>query len=241
MIKTKKANSQEILNELKALKDETCAKNRSKFFQTHKGGYGEGDLFLGLTVPQQRKAAGKYYRDITVKETEKLLRNKFHEARYVALAILIEKYKKKKISDKEKKEIAGAYLRNSKYINNWDLVDISAPHIIGEYWFNNSPQNLWKYAKSKNLWQERISVLATLYFIRRDVFDKTLELAVFFLKHEHDLMHKAVGWMLREAGKRSADVLYKFLDKYRKVMPRTMLRYAIEKLPERKRKHYMEK
>lgn len=238
--KQKKIRSNDVLKDLKMFGNKTVAKNRARFMQAHKGGYGEGDLFLGLTVPQQRKICKKY-KDLPLFEAEKLLQNKFHEARYAALIVLKEKYKKKKTDAKEKEDIIKIYLRNTGHINNWDLVDISAPHITGEYWFNNPSEDMWKLAKSKELWKERIAVLSTHYFIRQGSFKEILELAGFFLYHKHDLMHKAVGWMLREAGKRDIKVLYGFLDKHYKDMPRTMLRYSIEKLPEKKRGFYMEK
>ena len=237
----KKTTSKDIINDLNAEKNKIIAANRARFMQSHKGGYGEGDLFFGLTVPNQRRICKKYYKEISLEETEKLLHDKFHESRYIALSILKEKYTKKKISAKEKEDIVKIYLRNTEHINNWDLVDISAPHITGEFWFHNPSKDMWRLAKSENLWKERISVLSTHYFIRNNRFEEILKLAEFFLLHKHDLMHKAVGWMLREVGKRNIDVLYSFLDKYCMNMPRTMLRYSIEKLPENKRKHYMGK
>lgn len=241
MGKNRKIKSEDIIKDLKSQADKEISAGRARFMQVYKGGYGEGDLFLGLTVPMQRKIVKKYCRDISLEETEKLLQNKFHESRYVALSILKEKYQKKNTSRQEKEKIVKIYLKNIKYINNWDLVDISAPHITGEYWYNTSTDGLWKLARSKNLWKERIAVLSSHYFIRQGNFSEICELAEFFLGHKHDLMHKAVGWMLREAGKRDEKVLYGFLDKYYKNMPRTMLRYSIEKLTEKKRRHYMEK
>ncbi|MDR1696105.1 MAG: DNA alkylation repair protein [Endomicrobium sp.] len=228
-----------VLKDLKSLGDKKFAEHHAVFFQTHKGGYGEGDLFWGLRVPQQRTVAKKYYEEITLKETEKLLRDKIHEARFTALAILGEKYKK--AGGKEKKAIVKMYLANTKYINNWDLVDLSAPNIAGAFWFDSGIGDMMKLAKSGNLWRERIAMLSTLYFIRRGRLKETFDLAEMFLDHKHDLMHKAAGWMLREAGKEDIKSLRAFLDKNGKKMPRTMLRYAIEKFPEKERKKYLKR
>ncbi|MCL2390785.1 MAG: DNA alkylation repair protein [Endomicrobia bacterium] len=230
-------NKNKILKELKSLGDKEFAIHHAKFFQTHKGGYGEGDLFWGLRVPQQRAVAKKYYKDITLKEAKELLQHKIHEARLTALAVLSEKYKK--ADDKEKKAVVKTYLANTEYINNWDLVDLSAPYIAGAFWFDNPSDDMLELAKSKNLWRERISMVSTLYFIKRGRLKETFELAEMFLSHKHDLMHKAAGWMLREAGKKDISALRAFLDKNHKKMPRTMLRYAIEKFPDRERKKYM--
>ncbi|AKL98274.1 DNA alkylation repair protein [Endomicrobium proavitum] len=228
-----------ILSEIKKHGNKVLAQHHLRFFKTGKGEYGEGDLFWGLTVPQTRAISKKYYKELTLKETEIFLKHKVHEVRFFALTVLIEKYKRADI--KEKKKIVKIYLKNTKYINNWDLVDLTAPLITGEYWYNNLSEDLWKLAKSKNLWEERIAMLSTFYFIKRGKTAETLKLAEFFLNHKHDLMHKASGWMLREAGKRNIGALYGFLDKYAAVMPRTMLRYSLEKVPQQKRKYYMEK
>jgi len=228
-----------ILKELKSLGDKKIALHHAKFFQTHKGGYGEGDLFWGLRVPQQRTVAKKYFKDITLKETEKLLQHKIHEVRMTALLILVEKYKK--ADEKDKKATVKIYLANTKYINNWDLVDLSTPSITGAFWFNNNTIDMFKFAKSKDLWRERIVMISTLYFIRQYRFKETFELAEMFLTHKHDLMHKAAGWMLREAGKKDINALRVFLDKNYKKMPRTMLRYSIERLSEKERNKYMGK
>ncbi|MDR1196213.1 MAG: DNA alkylation repair protein [Endomicrobium sp.] len=227
-----------ILRELKSAGDKKSAAGKAAYFQTQKGGYGEGDLFWGLSVGQQRKIAKKYYAEINLKDTEELLKHKVHEVRVTALMIMIAKYEK--ASEDKKAKIIAVYLRNTKYVNNWDLVDLSAPLLVGDFWYHNRPDAMWKYAKSGKLWEERIAVISTFYFIRCGRFDETLALCKFFLNHKHDLIHKACGWMLRETGKKAKTYLYAFLDKNCKIMPRTMLRYAIEKLPEKKRKHYME-
>lgn len=241
MRKPEKIRAEDVLKDLMLLKNKSRAGIRACFFRAYKGGYGQGDVFLGLTVPQQRKIAGKYYKEISLEETEKLLKNKFHEARYAALSVLKAKYMRKKTSSKEKEKIAGIYLRNIAMVNNWDLVDISAPYISGEHWYAGKTDGLRKMAQSKCLWRERIAVLSCFYFIRRGSFKEIFALSELFLHHQHDLIRKAVGWMLRETGKRNAEVLYGFLDKNYKNMPATMLRYALEKLPEKKRRLYMER
>jgi 3-methyladenine DNA glycosylase AlkD len=228
-----------LLNDLKKYKNENFAKYCAKYFQTHKGGYGEGDSFWGLKVPQQRIIARKYWKDINLKDVEKLLQHRTHEVRFTVLMILIEKYKK--VDYDTKSVIVKMYLRNSEYVNNWDLVDLSAPYIPGHYWYNSSLKDFWEYAESGTLWKERIAMISTLHFIRQGRFAETLALSELFLTHNHDLMHKASGWMLREVGKRNTKPLISFLNRYSKVMPRTMLRYSVEKLSPEKRKYYMEK
>jgi 3-methyladenine DNA glycosylase AlkD len=228
-----------LLKDLKKYKNEIFAKYCAKYFQTHKGGYGEGDSFWGLKVPQQWIIARKYWKDINLKDVEKLLQHRIHEVRLTALMILIEKYKK--ADNDTKSVIVKIYFRNSECVNNWDLVDLSAPYIPGHYWYNNSLKDFWEYAESGILWKERIAMISTLYFIRQERFAETLVLSKLFLMHNHDLMHKASGWMLREVGKRDTKSLISFLNKYSKLMPRTMLRYSIEKLSPEKRKYYMEK
>lgn len=214
------------------------AKILSRFFKTGKGEYGEGDKFLGLKVPVQRKIL-KNYLDLNFTDLQNLLDSKIHEHRLGAVLILVAQFKK--ADNKLKKDIYKFYLKNAKRINNWDLVDLSAPNIVGGYLSGNDRQVLYRLAKSKNLWERRISILATFTFIRAYDFSDTLAIAEILLKDEHDLIHKAVGWMLREVGKRDSKVEENFLDKFYKEMPRTMLRYAIEKFIEKKRKHYMKK
>ncbi|MFH0700931.1 MAG: DNA alkylation repair protein [Candidatus Woesearchaeota archaeon] len=204
-----------------------------------KGEYGEGDLFLGITMPVQREVAKKYYREISLKEVEQLLHGKYHEERMTALIILT--YKFKKASEAERKEIYDLYLRNTKYINNWDLVDVTTPRIVGEYLRDKDHAILYQLAKSKDLWEKRISVLATFTFIAHHQFKDTLKISETLLNDKHDLIHKAVGWALREIGKRDQTVEEEFLQKHYRTMPRTMLRYAIEKFEEEKRKKYLER
>ncbi len=207
------------------------------FFKTGKGDYGEGDVFAGLKVPTQRKLA-REFKDLILTDLKVLLNSSVHEERLIALFILVDRYGKG--NEKEKAEIFSFYMKNRKGINNWDLVDLSAPKIVGKHLLNKDRSLLYKFASSKNLWERRIAVLSTYEFIRQDDFETTLEVAEILLEDKHDLIHKAVGWMLREIGKRDLQTEEKFLKKHYKKMPRTMLRYAIEKFPESKRKKYLQ-
>jgi 3-methyladenine DNA glycosylase AlkD len=219
---------EDIIKEMNENYNEKKAKGNYKFFQTHPGGYGEGDEFLGLTVPIQRKIAKKY-KDLPLEDVEILLQSKYHEHRLTALYILILNFKKKK------KEVIDVYLRNLDRVNNWDLVDSSAPYLLGPYLEDKDRSILYELAKSDNLWKQRIAIISTLYFIKNNDFEDALKISEMLLNHKHDLIHKAVGWMLREIGKRDKKVEEEFLKKYYKNMPRTMLRYAIEKFPEEER------
>lgn len=228
----------EILDEITSLADEEKAKHLQRFFKTAKGQYGEGDLFLGINVPVTRAVAKKYYKEISLCEIEELIKNPYHEVRLLALLLMVFMYQKTEL----KKEVFDMYLNNVNYINNWDLVDLSCPQIVGHYVFNNKNTDvIYKLADCEHLWSNRISVVSQWHLIRQKDFTLTLELAEKFLGHKHDLMHKAVGWMLREMGKRDEKPLYEFLDKHHKTMPRTMLRYSLEKLPQDKRLYYMKK
>jgi len=226
-----------IKKDLNALKNKEKAENMSRFFKTGKGEYGEGDIFLGLTSQEIKDVIKKYFKEIDFSDLQKLFDSKIHEYRVAGLRILVEKYKK--ADEKEKKNIFNFYLKNTKNINNWDLVDLSAPNIIGNYLLNKNRKILYKLVKSKKLWEKRISVLATYEFIRNNQFDDTLKISEILLNDEHDLIHKAVGWMLREIGKKNQAIEEKFLKKYYKTMPRTMLRYAIEKFNKNKREFYL--
>lgn len=207
-----------------------------RFFKTGKGEYGEGDIFMGLTMPEQRTIAKKY-EELHHVEVQKLLNSKIHEHRMVGLIILTLQYLE--ASESEKKKIYILYINNTKNINNWDLVDVTTPRIVGAYLFKHNRSVIYKLAKSTNLWERRISILATFYFIRQRQLEDTYKLAEILLEDEHDLMHKAVGWMLREAGKIDHKRLEIFLSKHASKMPRTMLRYSIEKFSESKRQKYL--
>ena len=213
----------------------------SGFFKTGKGQYGEGDVFLGVTVPKARIIARKYA-EISFGDIKKLLDSPIHEERLVALLILVEQYKEGDVNMREK--IFEFYIKNLKRANNWDLVDLSADKILGAHLFS-APKKmralLNKLAQSKNLWERRSAVVATFYFIKKGDFAPTLAIVKQLLRDEHDLIHKSAGWMLREVGKRDLSALENFLleNKRYQSMPRTMLRYAIERFPETKRKKYL--
>ena len=212
------------------------AKIHQRFFKTGKGEYAEGDLFYGIKVPAQRKIAKDFY-DLPVSETVELLQSKMHEERLVALFILIHKYKNG--DETAKKEIYKLYLKNTKFINNWDLIDSSAEHIVGAHLFDKDKSILYKLAKSNSLWERRIAMLSTFHYIKKNELAETFKIAELLLNDKHDLIHKAVGWMLREAGKRDFKAEEDFLKKRYQKMPRTMLRYAIEKFPENLRQKYL--
>ncbi|MBL7058842.1 DNA alkylation repair protein [Candidatus Pacearchaeota archaeon] len=226
----------QIKKDIQKIANPEKAKIYQRFFKTGKGQYGEGDVFLGLTVPQQRSIA-KNYLGIGLPKIQQLLKSKIHEHRLVALIILVEKYKK--AGDEEKGNIFNLYLKNTKFINNWDLIDLTAPNIVGEFLLDKKRIILYNLAESKSLWEKRISVLATFTFIRNNEFKDCLRICEILLKDDHDLIHKACGWMLREIGKRDLAVEEKFLKKHYKNMPRTMLRYAIERFEENKRQKYL--
>ncbi|OGH84626.1 MAG: hypothetical protein A2261_01935 [Candidatus Magasanikbacteria bacterium RIFOXYA2_FULL_44_8] len=248
------SNLSSLKSEITHLANPAKAKLLAGFFKTGSGQYGAGDKFLGIVVPQQRQLVKKYFREITVGEAEKLLYSPYHEIRLTALLILVAKFAK--TDEIEQKKIYDAYLHNTKYINNWDLVDLSAPNIVGTWLLSQnhpsdshlpaskrkkliSNQILYKLVQSKSLWERRIAILATFAFIRAKQFTDAIKIAEILLHDKHDLIHKAVGWMLREIGKRDEKELTKFLDKFAPQMPRTMLRYAIEKFPKNKRKRYL--
>lgn len=226
-----------LKTELQQLANSQKAKELSRFFKTGKGEYGEGDVFLGITVPQQRKVAKKY-KDLSLAEIETLLNSEIHEYRFTALVILCDRFSR---GDREiQTETFQFYLDHSDRVNNWDLVDTSAYKIVGAFLYEKECSVLYDLARSQNLWQQRIAMIATYYFIKRDRFVETLELSKILLNHSHDLIHKAVGWMLREVGKRDKTTEKAFLEEYAAKMPRTMLRYAIEKFPPEERKAYLQ-
>jgi 3-methyladenine DNA glycosylase AlkD len=206
-----------------------------RFFKTGPGEYGEGDRFLGIRVPRTRRLAA-IFESLPQAEILRLLAEPWHEARLLGLLILVRRFERGPLP--ERARIYRLYLRHTDRINNWDLVDVTAPRIVGAYRWNRSPAPFFALAKSPRLWDRRIAVVATAHFIRRGRFDVTLELARLLRTDPHDLMHKACGWMLREVGKRDESVLESFLDRHAARMPRTMLRYAIERLPPARRAHW---
>lgn len=223
----------EIYNSLVARSDEEKKIVLPRFFKTGKGQYGEGDKFLGVTVPNVREVAKKF-KTVGIEDIETLLHSEWHEMRLCALIILVEN-SKKSVS----KETFDFYLSQTKYINNWDLVDLSAPAIVGKYLLDKNRDILYTMAESDLLWDNRIAMVATLTFIRNNDLDDAYNLSLKMMSHKHDLMHKAIGWMLREAGKRDEERLYNFVMEYKSQMPRTMLRYAIEKFDEEIRKQLL--
>jgi len=272
-------NLSRLKKELKKVADPKRAKASQRYFKTGKGEYGEGDVFLGITVPQSRKIAIKF-KNLDFSSIETLLHSRIHEGRLIALLILVKKFEKE--SESERERIFDFYLKNTKYINNWDLVDLSAHKIIGGYLLSRGPVKsnpsvlrqgfgtaqpanaalsleaskrsgvgipssfatpfvLLRLAKSKNIWERRIAVLSTFQFIKYNRFNESLIIAKILLNDKHDLIHKAVGWMLREVGKKNLYVELKFLNKHYKKMPRTMLCYSIEKFPEKLRRIYLSK
>lgn len=231
---------QDLKKELRKSRNAEQAVNLSRFFKTKKGEYGEGDIFWGIKVPQTR-AIAKKYGDFQLEDIQILLSDEVHEVRFAGLMVLLEKYRKTK-EEKEKKIIFDFYLKNIKNnINNWDLVDLSCPQIIGNYLFDKDKDILYKLSKSNNLWERRVSIISTFYFIKNNQFEDALNISKDLLGDGHDLIHKAVGWMLREVGKRNLGIERKFLNEYYKSMPRTCLRYAIEKMEEKERKSFLEK
>jgi len=229
---------QEIRADLKKRSNSAKAKSSAWFFKTNKGQYGHGDIFLGVTVPEQRQLVKKY-RHLPLQEVLQLLRSPIHEHRLTAVMILAEQMKK--ADEPARAKIVKAYLANTKWVNNWDIVDSSAHQILGLYLLNRSWSLLRTLATSKNLWERRIAIIATYAFIKRGNFEPTVAVATLLLKDEHDLIHKATGWMLREMGKENQSVEEAFLQKHAANMPRTMLRYAIEKFPPTRRKWYLDR
>ena len=223
-----------------SISSEIKAKILSGFFKTGKGEYGEGDVFIGVIVPDIRQIAKKYI-DLPLTEVKKIIKSKIHEERLLSLIILVEKYKlaEKNNKEKEQTKIYNFYCSHFKYINNWDLVDVTCPHIVGKYLFNKDRSILKTWANSDHLWTKRISIITNWWFIRNNDLSEVFKIARILLNDEHDLIHKAVGWMLREAAKKDVKKVEVFLKKYYKKMPRTMLRYTIERFSKNKRKEYL--
>jgi len=225
-----------LQKETKKLGNKKKAVVLQRFFKTGEGEYGYGDVFIGLTVPQSRTIAIKY-KDLSFEDIEILLRSEIHEERLIALLILVHQFQKEELLQRRIYEF---YLKHTKFINNWDLVDLSSDKIIGVYLIDKPKNILYKLAKSQNLWERRIAMISTYGFIKKGEFDDTLAIAEVLITDENDLIQKAVGWMLREVGNRNLRFEEKFLKKHYKIMGRTALRYAIEKFPEKVRKFYLE-
>ena len=221
-----------LISELNEFADENKAELFKKFFKTRKGEYGEGDIFIGVAIPEQRKIAKKYSQ-LPFPKIKMLLDSKIHEHRMIAGIILTEKYKEFPA------EVFNFYLKNSKKFNNWDLVDVTCIHILGNFLLNKDKKILYEFAKSKNLWEKRIAIVSTFEFIKNNQLGDTLTISEILLEDEHDLIHKAVGWMLREVGKKDKKVLEDFLKSKYKKLSRTTLRYAIERFPEDERKKWL--
>ncbi len=228
--------AQDIQKRLKKIGNPEQAAISRKFFKTGPGEYGEGDIFLGVKVPVLRKLA-KEYLDLSLNNVKTILESKYHEERLVSLFIMVDQFSKG--DQKKKKNIFELYLKSTRFINNWDLVDSSAHHIVGPYLMDRSKAPLYELAQSEILWERRIAIMSTFHYIKNDNFTDTLKIAGMLLCDKEDLIHKAVGWMLREIGKRHLQSEETFLKKHYHNMPRTMLRYAIEKFPEPKRKRYL--
>lgn len=229
-------NFSQIRRQLRCRRNNTKAKVLQSFFKTEPGQYAAGDVFLGIPVGELRRIS-RACDDIRDEDIIRLLHSKIHEERFLALLVLMRRYRQ--ADARLKKRFFRLYLNNIRWVNNWDLVDLSAPAVIGSHLFHTNKRLLYRLAASQSLWQRRIAIVATLHFIRNDDFTDTLKLARCLLTDKHDLIHKATGWMLREVGKRNRRVLEQFLDKYHISMPRTMLRYAIERLPGRQRQAYL--
>jgi 3-methyladenine DNA glycosylase AlkD len=237
--------TEKIVKELKQYSSKEKAEVCQRFFKTGKGEYGEGDVFIGVSVPNVRKLCKKYLKDLSLKDLDFFISNEIHEYRLFALLTLTYMYEqtrkiqKKEVRDQKQREIYKYYIKNKEYINNWDLVDLSAYKILGEYLKERDRSILYDLIESKSIWDKRIAILSTLAFIKEDDFKDILKITKRLLDDDHDLIQKALGWMLREVGKRDISVLKEFLDKYADKMPRTMLRYSIEKLTKEERKYYM--
>jgi len=226
------------ISDLQSLANTERAQHAQRYFKTGPGEYGENDVFIGCSVPDQRKVAATHYKEISLQETEMLLQSKIHEHRLTALFILVYKFEKSK-DQALKTEIACLYIHNLKYVNNWDLTDSSASKILGPWLYNKDLSLLYDFAQSDDLWKQRIAIVTTGYFISKGQLSPTFDLVLVFMHHPHDLIHKGVGWMLREAGQKDMSKLLVFITQYYHQMPRTMLRYAIERFPEELRQQYL--
>lgn len=222
---------------LRSYANKEKARILQRFFKTGPGEYGFGDRFLGVVVPDMRMVAKKVFNQISAGEISKLVFSPYHEERLLGLLVQVMRFER--ADDIQRKTIYAWFLKNTKRINNWDLVDLTAPNIVGAYLYGRNTKPLYELARSRNLWERRIAIVATHFFIRQRSFDDTCAIVTILLKDKHDLIHKACGWMLREVGKREQRVLEAYLQKHASSMPRTMLRYAIERFCEAKRRHYL--
>jgi len=225
-----------LIQELQKNSSKEKAQLYQGFFKTGKGEYGEGDIFIGLTMPQQREIAEKYL-NISLNKIQELLKSKIHEYRMTGLIILTEKYKR--ANEREKENIFGFYLKNTKHINNWDLVDVTCHIIVGNFLLDKDKKILYNLVHSDNFWERRIAIVSTYAFIRKNEFEDVLAISEILLEDKHNLIHKAVGWMLREVGKKDKKILENFLKGNYKRIPRTTLRYAIERFDEEERKRFL--
>lgn len=250
---TRKQLRNNILKDLKRVSSKERATKSQRFFKTGKGDYGDGDVFVGITTPEIRKISKKYQKDLTLVDLDFFLQNKVHEYRLFALISLTYLYEETKGTEdvieqeQRKEEIFNYYLRNRHWINNWDLVDVSAPKIVGEFLKDKERGKgsgeegniLYDLIRSDNLWEQRIAIVSTYAFIKEGEFKEILDFSKLLMNHKHDLIHKALGWMLREVGKKDKCILKTFLDDYANKMPRTMLRYSIERLDDKEKQKYM--
>ena len=227
---------QQVEKHLRVIADPTTAEHSQRFFKTGPGEYGEGDRFRGIRVPVLRKLA-REFRALSLEETIRLLHSKWHEQRLLALVMMVNRFAR--ADETGKKEVYSLYLENTRWINNWDLVDTTCTHIVGGWLYPRKRTVLYELVRSELIWERRIAIIASFYFIKQGDFSDTLKLSKRLLNGSHDLMHKAVGWMLREVGKRDLQVEEQFLIEHYNDMPRTMLRYAIEKFPEDRRQAYL--
>lgn len=233
-----------VTHRLLDIEDKEQAKVLSGFFKTGKGQYGEGDYFLGVKVPQTRQIVKEEWQKCTLQDVRDLLVSDYHEIRLCGLLILVQMYKHCKDDIEAKREIVEFYLKNMDRINNWDLVDLSCYEILGDWGLTHKSRRWVLYtlaSKGKTIWEQRIGIVSTMAFVRKGELEDTFKIADILLHHEHDLIQKAVGWLLREAGKRDVNALKEYLEPRYKTMPRTMLRYAIEKFPEEERQYYLKK
>lgn len=231
-----------LLREMLSLRNEEEARGLMRFFKTGKGQYGEGDQFLGIRVPATREMVKHLWRETTMQDLEQCIQSPWHEVRLAALLVLIQQFKHNKKRPDRQRECIDFYLRHTERINNWDLVDLSCYELLGTWLLDKDRTILYDFARNgKTIWEQRIGIVSTMQFLRNNQLDETYAIADILLHHTHDLIHKAVGWLLREAGKRDEKRLIDWLNERHATMPRTMLRYAIERLPEDIRQQYLQR